>query len=166
MLKQFKMANGDEIICEVVQWPENEDSDLVVRKILKINSADNYYSSTKYYSLRPWLAFYDNINLLYVLNPFHILCEVEPSADLKGLYLETMIMIEEDLKSGKSKLTKVSEKMLSEQEAAEEIAKNNAELFESLIEEQYNLDLKMDTDSAKEKLENIVLFRKPKGTVH
>ena len=33
MLKQFKMANGDEIICEVVQWPENEDSDLVVRKI-------------------------------------------------------------------------------------------------------------------------------------
>ena len=56
--------------------------------------------------------------------------------------------------------------MLSEQEAAEEIAKNNAELFESLIEEQYNLDLKMDKDSAKEKLENIVLFRKPKGTVH
>ena len=42
---------------------------------------------------------------------------------------------------------------------------NNKEQ-ESLIEEQYNLDLKMDTDSAKEKLENIVLFRKPKGTVH
>ena len=42
----------------------------------------------------------------------------------------------------------------------------NNKAQESLIEEQYNLDLKMDTDSAKEKLENIVLFRKPKGTVH
>ena len=169
ILKQFKMANGDELICEIVQWPVNDEQEVVVRKILKINSADNYFSSTKYYSLRPYMSFFDDIGLLYILNPFHILCEVEPSPDLRSLYLETIQMIEEDLKSGKSKMSRVKDKLVSGKDVADEIMRNNAELFDSLIGEhgdQYNLDFNMLEDSAEQKIGNIVSFKKPKGTVH
>ncbi len=165
MLKQFKMANGDELICEVVQWPAEDEDEVVVRKMLKINSGDNYFSTTKYYSLRPYMSFFDDIGLLYVLNPFHILCEVTPSEDLRSLYWETIQMIEEDLKSGKSKMTRVKGKEMTE-DVANEIMQNNAELLDSLIGDQYNLDFKMSQDSAEQKISNIVSFKKPKGTVH
>ena len=165
MLKQFKMANGDELICEVVQWPEDDENEVVVRKMLKINSGDNYFSTTKYYSLRPYMSFFDDIGLLYVLNPFHILCEVTPSDDLRSLYWETIQMIEEDLKSGKSKMTRVKGKEMTE-DVANEIMQNNADLFDNLINDQYNLDFKMTQDSAEQKMSNIVSFKKSKGTVH
>jgi len=165
MLKQFKLTNDEEIVCEIVQWPEDVDEPVIIKKVLKINSSDNYLSGTKYYSLRPWMSFYDNIDLLYSLNPFHILGEIEPSDDLKELYLETLQMIAEDLMEGKHKMSKVDTKLKSEREAAQEILKNNSELFDSLTE-QYDLDFRMDRDSAEERLSNIVSFKKPKGTVH
>lgn len=165
ILQQFMMANGDEIICEIVQWPDNEEQDVVIRKVLKINSSESYVSGTKYYSLRPWMSFFDNMNLLYMLNPLHVICQIEPSDDLKSLYLETLQMIAEDISDGKHKMIK-SDKHRFANSAAEEILKNNSELFESLIDEQYNLDFRTSQDSAEERLANIVKFRKPKGTVH
>ena len=112
------------------------------------------------------MSFFDDIGLLYILNPFHILCEVEPSPDLRSLYLETIQMIEEDLKSGKSKMSRVKDKLVSGKDVADEIMRNNAELFDSLIGDQYNLDFNMSEDSAEQKIGNIVSFKKPKGTVH
>ena len=52
MLKQFKLTNDEEIVCEIVQWPEDADEPVIIKKVLKINSSDNYLSGTKYYSLR------------------------------------------------------------------------------------------------------------------
>ena len=153
ILKQFKMSNDEEIVCEIISFPEDDETDVIVRKVLKISSYDNYMSNTKYYSLRPWMSFYDNINLLYVLNPFHIIAEVEPSDDLKSLYFETLQMIAEDLAEGKHKMSRQISKASSAKKAAEEIMKNNAELFDSL-----------ETDS--DFTSNIVSFSKPKGTVH
>ena len=106
ILKQFKMSNDEEIVCEIISFPDDEENDVIVRKVLKISSVDNYLSGSKYYSLRPWMSFYDNINLLYVLNPFHIIAEIEPSDDLKSLYFETLQMIDEDLKDGKHKMSR------------------------------------------------------------
>jgi hypothetical protein len=164
-LQQFKMTNGDEIICELVQWPENEDQDVIIRKVLKINSSESYVSGAKYYSLRPWMSFFDNMNLLYMLNPLHVVCQIEPSADLKTLYLETLQMLAEDIADGKHKMIKSDRHRFSDS-AAEEIFKNNSELFDSLIDEQYNLDFRSSQDSAEQRLSNIVKFRKPKGTIH
>ena len=166
VIQQFMMANGDEIICEIVQWPENEEQDVIIRKVLKINSSESYITGTKYYSLRPWMAFFDNMNLLYMLNPLHVVCQIEPSDDLKSLYLETLQMIAEDLMDGKHKMVKSDGHRLAEKKAAEEIMRNNSNLFESLIDEQYNMDFRNSQDSAEEKMSNIVSFRKPKGTIH
>ena len=153
ILKQFKMSNDEEIVCEIISFPDDEENDVIVRKVLKISSVDNYLSGSKYYSLRPWMSFYDNINLLYVLNPFHIVAEIEPSDDLKSLYFETLEMIDEDLKEGRHKMSRQKVKESSAKEAAEEIMRNNAELLSSL-----------DNDS--DFTSNIVKFSKPKGTVH
>lgn len=40
-LRQFKFANDEEIICEVVEWHDEEHDTMVVRKTLKIISVED-----------------------------------------------------------------------------------------------------------------------------
>ena len=35
-IKQFKLTNDDEIICEVVQWDDPNDSGMVIRAAMRI----------------------------------------------------------------------------------------------------------------------------------
>lgn len=80
-LKQFKLTNGDEIICEVVEQSEEEGS-LVVRKALKIAAAEDYENNVRYYSFRPLVSFQDDFDELVVMNIGHIICESLPSKTL------------------------------------------------------------------------------------
>lgn len=80
-LKQFKLTNGDEIICEVIEDAANEGS-LVIRKALKINSAEDYENNVRYYSFRPLVSFQDNFDELVIVNVGHIITESLPSKTL------------------------------------------------------------------------------------
>ena len=82
-LKQFKLTNDDEIICEVVDNEESKDaSAIVIRKALKINSAEDFENNIRYYSFRPWVSFQDDPSELSVLNVGHIIGESLPSNTL------------------------------------------------------------------------------------
>ena len=35
-IKQFKLTNDDEIICEVIQWDEPENSAMLIRAAMRI----------------------------------------------------------------------------------------------------------------------------------
>ena len=38
--RQFKLSNGDEIICEIVQWPEDSEEEMIIRKAMELKSHD------------------------------------------------------------------------------------------------------------------------------
>lgn len=78
-LKQFKLTNNDEIICEVV---EDTDAGLVVRRALRVISADDFEDNIRYYQFRPWVSFQDDFDELCVLNIGHIISETLPSKTL------------------------------------------------------------------------------------
>lgn len=77
-LKQLKLTNNEEIICEVLE--QNDDhGDLIVRKILRVVTQDDFDQNIRYYSFRPWVSFQDDIEELSVLNTGHIITETAPS---------------------------------------------------------------------------------------
>lgn len=75
-LKQFKLTNDDEIICEVV---EDTEQGLVIRKVLKVLATDDFETNIRYYAFRPWLSFQDDFDELSILNIGHIIGETTPS---------------------------------------------------------------------------------------
>lgn len=86
-LKQFKLSSGEEIICEVIEWPDPEEdsADIVVRNVLKIVGV-NQPTGNRYYSFTPWMVFQNEEDSLQMLNDNHILGEANPSEKLIEQY--------------------------------------------------------------------------------
>lgn len=71
-VRQFKLASGEEIVCEVVQWHNEEELELVVRKAMKLVMGE-MSSGVKYYSFRPWMVYQENPEDFIVLNGNHVI---------------------------------------------------------------------------------------------
>jgi hypothetical protein len=76
---QFKMSNDDELICEVIEEPAEEDVMMVVRNALQILTHDDPQNNVRMYSFRPWMTYQDKEDFLQLLNVNHILGEAKPS---------------------------------------------------------------------------------------
>lgn len=95
-LKQFKLTNNDEIICEVVDHENASDDDdgIVIRRALRIITSEDYDNAIRYYSFKPLVSFQDNVNELVVMNVGHIICETLPSKTLVVHYSKAINEVE------------------------------------------------------------------------
>ena len=151
-LRQFKLVNDDELICELVQYSDDE-TEILVRKVLKIITADDYDNNVRYYSFKPWISFQEQIDELSVINSMHVLTEVMPSDSLKRHYTKAL----NDIKN------------------QEELSKKNVDLdqlleaTENLTEEEmreYIQDLINDEKKIADSNETNIITFKPKDTLH
>lgn len=157
-LKQFKLTNGDEIICEVVEDAGEDDGSLVVRKALKINSAEDYENNVRYYSFRPLVSFQDNFEELVVVNVGHIICESLPS---KTLVVHYSGAVKEVLKSEANKPDFNLDEIIADiDEMTEEEVQ---EYLRERLNERY-VDETIDIDS--DTPDNIISFKPKGGTYH
>lgn len=85
-LKQLKLTNNEEVVCEIVETLEDQGC-IVVKKVLRILAADDFEDNIRYYSFRPWNSFQDNVDEISVLNLSHIITETIPSKALKLHYV-------------------------------------------------------------------------------
>lgn len=79
---QFKLSNGDEIIVNVIQEPEGEDINIVIKDAMMIVRSEEVDSGFRYYSLRPWMSFQLNSDYFQLLNYSHIVGEAKPDKQL------------------------------------------------------------------------------------
>lgn len=90
-IKQFKLTSGEEIICDVIEWPnpddENGSFDIVVKNVYKIVAFDQSMSGDRYYTFRPWLSFQDEDDMFQLINYNHIVGEANPSKKLLKHYV-------------------------------------------------------------------------------
>lgn len=92
-LKQFKLATGDEIICEIIEWPAEDDEadvQLIVRNSYKIHSVESPIEGTRYYTFRPWMVYQDSSEYLQIINVNHIVGEANPSPVIVGHYIKAV----------------------------------------------------------------------------
>ena len=81
--KQFKLISGDEIVTDVI---DSEDDILIVRASMKIVELENMHEGFTYFSLRPFIAFQDNLDTLQLLNTASIVLESSPSPSIMKHY--------------------------------------------------------------------------------
>lgn len=91
-LRQFKLTNGDEIVCEIM---EDLELDLVIRFALRlttISSEDNKL----YYIFKPFMVYQTNQNNVITLNTSHIMGAAIPDDDLLPQYFSAVDMLKRD----------------------------------------------------------------------
>lgn len=160
-LKQFKLTNNDEIICEVVDREDASDDDdgIVVRKALRIITSEDFESSIRYYSFKPLVSFQDNIDELVVMNVGHIICETLPSKTLVIHYAKAIKEVEEnETKKASLMLDDFIDEIegMDQEELSDWIHNKMIELTE---EEEEKL---IDSDAPG----NIITFKPKGGTYH
>lgn len=164
-LKQFKMTNNDEIICEVVEDTDADDGGvIVIRKALRILTSEDYENNIRYYSFKPLLSFQDEFKELVVMNVGHIICESLPSKTLVVHYSRAVKEVESAEKVKRERNIDV-DVLLNEIEGMDDdeitdylqhkLHSNDIVSTDGLVEEDV-----LDSDAP-----NVIQF-KPKGTMH
>lgn len=77
-IKQFKLTNDDEIVCEVVSY--DRDGSLVVNNAIRILQFEDPQRGVRGYYFRPFMTFQDDNELR--INSMHIICELDPTEEM------------------------------------------------------------------------------------
>lgn len=89
-VKQFKLVTGEEIVCEVLEWPDRDDEtdgELVIRRPLKIIAYEPQLGGTRMYLFRPWMILQGGKDQFQTLADFQIVGEANPSQHLMNQYV-------------------------------------------------------------------------------
>lgn len=64
--RQFKLTSGEEIVCEVMEWNDEAEVEILVRKAMRLTLVE--MGDTKFYSFRPWMVYQENPEDILILN--------------------------------------------------------------------------------------------------
>ena len=91
-IRQFKLANGDEVVCEIVQWHNEEELELVTRKVMKLVQSEA--NGVKYYVFRPWMIYQESADDMIIINGHHVVGIGFPTEPLLYQYREALVEME------------------------------------------------------------------------
>lgn len=98
-LKQFKLTNGEEILCEVVEWPDETHSEILARNVIQIVTKETTMVENpgygRYYVLRPWMMYVDGYKEIVMINPNSVLGTATPAADTLEQYCHGILKMQE-----------------------------------------------------------------------
>lgn len=70
--RQFTLTNGDELVCYVVQFNDENDDNIIIKDAMKLNMYENQ-TGDKYFSFRPWMIYQEGAEELLILNSMHVI---------------------------------------------------------------------------------------------
>lgn len=150
--KQFKLTNGDEVVCELIaSGEEDSTADVIIRRAMKVVVTEDLEENVRFYTLKPWMSFMDDMTELVALNSVHIVGEATPSETIMIHYAAALADVD--------KYNKIKKAGMTLQEIQEKMMELTEEEMESFLNEKYK---EVEQDSA---VANIIQFR-PKGTFH
>ena len=78
-IKQFKLTNGSEIICEVVEWCEKGFHEIIIKNAMEIRHSFDSHENEYYYSISPWIHLQENEYAYTVVDSRHIISTSIPN---------------------------------------------------------------------------------------
>lgn len=146
-LTQFKMSNGSEVVCEVMEWPSEElGNQMITRNCMTIISYE-YSEEERGYAFRPFVNFLDDNRDYVMINTDHIISLSKPSEYLIRQY---RVALNDVLAAAKLR------NALYEREKQDAFAQI-AEAMTSILENKIN-DKTSDEVKEKEPTNNIINF--------
>lgn len=93
-IRQFKLVDGSEIVCEVLEWNDDESEEIVIRNALIIQYMIK--DDNRLCSMRPWMLLQVQHNMVSVLNAGHITIDAHPAQETIDNYEETVKFLQID----------------------------------------------------------------------
>lgn len=88
-MKQFKLTTGEEIVGQVVEWPEEDALEIVAKNMMKVQvvaSSDGSY----YHTLLPFLTYQLSSDNLILINMAQIVAEANPTQEVLDQYKKVL----------------------------------------------------------------------------
>jgi hypothetical protein len=93
-LMQFKLVTGEEIVCEVLQWPnlddDEDDTQIIIRRAMKLMAFEPRPGGLRVYMFRPWMVLQSESTQVQSLFDYQIVGEAIPSAQMITQYQMAM----------------------------------------------------------------------------
>lgn len=134
--KHFRLVGGEEILCEIVEWIEEQHNEIIVRDVMAIVPSLTS-TNEKVYVFKPWLHYIEGKEELVIINSAHVIATVTPNPILQEQYLRAVV--EMHLTAADRR----SEEMLRTQRKFADIANSLKEIFD---EDEYG-EFDDDSDS-------------------
>lgn len=93
-IRQFKLVDGSEIVCEVLEWNDDESEEIVIRNALIIQYMIK--DDNRLCSMRPWMLLQVQHNMISVLNAGHVTIDAHPAQETVDNYKETVKFLQID----------------------------------------------------------------------
>ena len=93
-LSQIRLTNGSEIVCEVMEWPEKNENQMIIRNAMAIivldfaaqdATADSHVGE-RAFVFRPWCSFVEDSMNYILVNSDHIISINNPTEYLVENY--------------------------------------------------------------------------------
>lgn len=149
---QFKLSSGDEIICEVMEYPADDNNEYIIRNAMCLSIYfDNDFGAR--YTLRPWMTYVDGPSDIICVSVNHVVSSAYPNEDFVREYVESI----HDMKVLRKKREQYHKMMQEEDEK-----RLNASLKRVMQELGMN-DSILDSD---EEYTNVIPFPTNDDTIH
>ena len=95
-VRHFKLASGDEVICEVIEWndPYSDDAtrqeEIVIRKAVKMVFAKST-TGFPFYTMRPFMVYQESLGSVISLNSYHVVSMAKPPEHLLLQWEEALL---------------------------------------------------------------------------
>lgn len=153
--KQFKFSNDDEVICEVLEWNDDNNSAIIVRNVMRVVQVEDFEKGIRFYAFRPWMVFNDSPSELHTINSDHIIAEINPSKTILKHYFNSLSELKEQLENR-------NRTIVSLDDIADKMGDMDEDEFDEYL---HKLSLMHSGESDSDMPENVIRF-KPKGTFH
>jgi len=87
-LRQFKLTTGEEIVCEILEWNDEETDLIVIRHAVEIQYIvkDSYRMCT----MRPWMLQQVQNEMFQTLSANHVVADARPALETAANWQETV----------------------------------------------------------------------------
>lgn len=82
---QLKLSNGSEIICEIMEYAEEGQKEMIVRNVMTI-AIGEYNDGERYYMFKPWIHYLESNEEYTLLNSDHVISINRPNKILLNEY--------------------------------------------------------------------------------
>ena len=109
-VKQLKIADGSEIICEIM---EELEEDIVVRGAFRIARVD-LDNERSYYMFKPWMTYVEESDHFITINLYHLIAATVPSKDILDQYENAIEKISEAVSERNDSINEIPEEEIKE----------------------------------------------------
>lgn len=144
-LAQFKFTNGQEVVCDIIEWPDNEIDDIIARNAMAIVMGETA-EGDRIYMFRPWVQYLEKNNEFISISTRHIISVNRPNNLLAHEYGYAV------------------QEMHSYANQREEEYKEEMKTQRSITDRIASFAQNISSDSSDKG--NIIQFPSPDGTIH